>query len=424
MKKIVIALFIMSITCFAILKGSLWYFTQQFVDNQVIQAKSYAQITYKEIKSSFTGSATVSGIKVYIPLLDESIFIESIQFMAPDLITLLTLDNQLKNNELPESLKLIITGAALDLNGNLMKMIDNPDIPPTQLEVFSTLACGDIHRIGSKALNAMGYDSFTSDIVLSYNYDARKKTLVYHLKDSIRDITHLNFSGKLKNVTDLNSFKNNNVKSGPITLEIIDDSYIERKNRFCANQGGRKTNEYIKEHTLQVEEYLLSYGVEPEEGLLSAYKTVLETSGAIRLEADLSNLTGTQELVSFEPNDIIQFVRLKLFVNNKRINEISINIDKEKLVQTATNTEVELETPDEVKKKQAIIIKKYRPVSIANLKNFNGFRVKIKTDKGKQFKGTLKVSNPKIYEIVSRLRSGNISYHVPVKTITKAEVFN
>lgn len=424
MKKIVIALFALSITFFAVLKGSVWYFTQQFVDNLVIQAKPLAQISYKEIKTSLAGSATVTGVKVFLPLIDDSIHIESVQFMASDLLTLLSLDSHLQKNELPESLNLTIKGASLSLNSNLMKMFDNPDVEPTQLEIFSTLACGDIHRIGTKALDQMGYDNITSDIFLSYQFNARKKTLHYSLKNNIRDITHFNFSGDLRGVSDINSLTNKTAQPGPITLEILDDSYIERKNRFCANQGKRKVKDYINEHILQVEEYLLSYGVEPEDGLLNAYKTVLETSGSITLEADLSKLTGTEEIISFEPNDIIQFVHLKLFVNGERIKEISINIDKEKLLKTATDTEVELETPDQIKKKRAIIIKKYRLVSVANLKNFNGFRVKVMTNKNKQFKGTLKTDNPRIYEVISRLRSGNISYHLPVNTIKKAEVFN
>ena len=424
MKKIVIAFFALSIAFFAVLKGSLWYFTQQFVDRQVVQAKPFAQISYKEIKTSLTGSATVTDIKVYLPDIDDNILIESVRFMAPDLLTLISLDSRLQNNELPESLNLIITGASIELNGNLMNMIDNPDAEPTPLEVFSTLACGDIHRIGSNALTNMAYDTITSDLILNYQFNARKKTLHYILKNNIRDMTHFNLSGDLFGVTDIKSLTNNTAQPGHITLEITDDSYIERKNRFCAAQGKRSITDYVNEHTRQVKEYLFSYGVEPEDGLLNAYNTIIETSAPIVLEADLSKLSGTKEIVSFEPNDIIQFVHLKLFVEGKRINEISIAIDKEKLVKTATGTEVELETPDQIKKKQAIIIKKYRPVSIANLKNFNGFRVKIKTNNGKQFKGTLKTDAPNIYEVVSRLRAGSISYHLPVNTIKEAQVYN
>ncbi|MCP3849263.1 MAG: hypothetical protein GY694_03330, partial [Gammaproteobacteria bacterium] len=315
MKKIVILVFIISIAGFAALKGSLWYFTQQFVDKQVLQAKPFAQISYKEIKTSLTGSATVSGIKIYSPSFDDSVFIESIQFMAPDLMTLITLDYQLSNKKLPESLNLIIKGARIELNGSFMQLADNPDIEPSQLEVFSTLACGETYRIGSKALSDMGYENITTDILLSYQHNARNKTLSYKLNNNILGMTHFKISGQLRNVTGLDSLVQHTAQPGTIEIEIIDDSYINQKNLFCAAQGGRKINEYIKEHILQVEEYLLSYGIETEEGLLNAYKTIIETSAPIRLEADLSKLTGTKEIISFEPNDIIQFIRLKLFVN-------------------------------------------------------------------------------------------------------------
>lgn len=424
MKKIVIALFILSIATFAIIKTSLWYFTQELVDHQIIQAKPFAQITYKEIKTSFTGSTTVTGIKVFIPDIDENITIESIKLIAPDLKTLLTLDYQLQNNELPGALTFIISGASLDLNGNLMKMLDNPDVEPTPIEALSTLACGNTYRIGSRALSKMGYDSLTNDIILNYNYSPRNNTLNFDLRNNIRDMAQINLSGALHGVTNLNSLKTNKARFGKVALEMIDDSYITQKNKFCANQGNRTVNEYINEHNIQVKEYLLSYGIRPEEGLLNAYRTLLETSGSIIVKADLIKLTGTDELMSFEPNDIIQFVQMKLFINGERINEISIDIDKDKLIETATSDEIEIETPDKIKKKRAIIIKKYRPVSAANLQNFNGFRVKIETKAGKHFKGTIKTTNPRIYEVVTRLRSGNISYFVPVNTIKKAEVFN
>lgn len=424
MKKIVIALFIVSIVSFAAIKGSLWYFSHEFVDNQIILAKPFAQISYKKINTSFAGSMTISEVTVYIPVIDDNIRIESIELIAPDLQTLLTLDNQLQNNKLPPSLTLLISGASLDLNGNLMKMLDNKDVEPTPVEAFSTLACGDIYRIGRHELSKMGYDTLINDIIFNYNFNPRNNTLNYDIRNNIRDMTKINLSGALHGVTDLNSLQTKKARFGKVTLEIIDDSYITQKNKFCANQSKHNINEYINEHNIQVKEYLLSFGIRPEEGLLNAYRTLIETSGSVIIKADLIKLTGTDELVSFEPNDIIQFVQLKLFINDERINEISIDIDKDKLIKSATTDEVEIETPNQIKKKRAIIIKKYRPVSAANLQNFNGYRVKIETKAGKHFKGAIKTDNPRIYEVITRLRSGNITYFIPVNTIKKAEVFN
>ena len=424
MKKIVIALAVITIVSFAVLKGGLWYLTQEFVDNQIIKAKPFVDISYNEIDSSLTGSATVSKVKVFIPALDETLYIESIQFLTPDLQTLFTLDSQLNNKQLPESLSLLISGLQLDLNGNIMKLMDNPDVEPTQLEVFSTLACGETYRIGSSAMTQMGYDDLTSDIILRYQFDPRNKKVNYSIRDNIRDMTHITLSGDIHNVSDLNSFSDKSARLGKISLEFQDDSYIERKNRFCAKQSKQSVEDYIVDHTTKVKTYLLSYGVIPEEGLLNAYKTLLETSGTVLFEADLSNLTGTEEFKTFVPNDVIQFMRLKLFVNGERINEISVDIDKEKLIETATSDDIELETPDQVERKQAMIIKKYRPVSVANLKNFDGYRAKIETTKGKHYKGTIKTGNRQTLEVITRLRSGNISYHVPWNQIKKAEVFN
>lgn len=424
MKKIIAILFLLSIALFAGIQGALWYFTQELVDNQIIQAKSFAQISYKDIKTSFTGTVTISDVKVFIPEIDENVHINSLKILSPDLQTLLSLDKQLQNNKLPESLTFLISGISLDLNGNFMKMLDNPNIEPTPLEVFSTLACGDTYRIGRSELSKMGYDTLSSDIILSYNFNPRNNTLNYDIKNNIIDMVKINIAGALHGVTDINSLKSQTSRFGKVTLEITDDSYITQKNKFCANQSKLKVDDYLKEHSIQIKDYLSSYGIQPEEGLLNAYNTLLSTSGSVILEADLIKLTGTEELMSFEPNDLIQFIQLKLFVNNERVNEISIDIDKQKLIKTATSDNIAIETPDQIKQKKALIIRKYHPVSTANLQNFNGYRVKIETKAGKHFKGKIKTNNPRTYEVITRLRSGNISYFVPVNTIKQAEVFH
>ncbi len=424
MKKIIIAIFILSIALLAAVKGSLWYVTQEFVDKQIIQAKPFAQISYKEIKSSLTGSTTISGIKVSIPIINETLRIKSLQLIAPDLITLLTLNSQLQKNELPASLSFLISGLSLDLNADLMKMLDDPDIEPTLIETLSTLACGDVNRIGGNALSKMGYDTLSSNIIFNYNFNSNKNTLNYELKNHILDMAEINLSGTLRGVTDLNSLNEQEIQFGKVTLEVIDDSYIKQKNQFCAKQGKRTVNEYINEHILQIEEYLLSYGIMPEDGLLNAYKAFIERPESIVIEANLSQLTGTSELISFQPNDFIQFIQLKLFVNDKRINEISIDIDKEKLIEYTHNDDIIIDTPDKIRKKQAIKIRRYQVVSAADLQNFIGFRVKIETTAGKLHKGTLKIEKPGTFEVISRFRSGYISYFVPVNKIKKAQVFH
>ncbi len=423
MKKLFIALVVLTAVTLAALKGSLWYLTQQFVDNQIIQAKPYVQISYKDIETSLTGRARVNKLKVFIPSLNESIHIESMQFVAPNLFSLMTLDSQFKNQEIPESLSLIVRGISLNLNGNIMKLMDNPDAEPTQIEIFSTLACGDVYRIGREALLQMGYEKLVSDLFLSYQFKPNKKTLSYSIQYNIQDMAQFNISGDLSGVSSLDSFKQQTVQAGKLVLDITDESYIERKNHFCANKEHLQVAQYINKHSKQVKEYLASFGITPEDGLLNAYKTVLEKPGTITFESDLSQLNGLQEIQTFMPNDLIQFIRLQLYVNGKRINEISIDIDKDKLIEVTTNKEIELETPDQIEKKQAIIIKKYRPVSITNLKNFNAYRVKIETRKGKHYKGTLNASDPQTYEIISRMRSGNISYHIDIGDIKSAQVF-
>ena len=427
LKKSIIALLILSISGFAILYGSLWYFTQQFVDQQVFQAKPFAQISYKKIEPSLKGSATVTGIRFFIPSIDETIFIRSIKFTAPDLLTFLMLNSKTQQKQIPESLSLIISNAVINLNGPVMNMIDNPDIEPSAMEAFSTLACGDTNRIGSRTLSKMGYESFNNNITLNYRFFADQKRIKYTLSNHIEDMSIISINGELLDVTDLKSLTKQSLKPSKISLEIQDDSYIKRKNDFCALQQKYSVNEYISEHVRQVGEYLTIYGIEVDPALLDAYSKLITTMGNVRFEADLSSLhneiTDIEELKSFVPNDIIQFIRLKLFVNDKRIDQLSVKVDTDKLIAAINNDNGDTEKPQSLMKKQVLVYKKYHRIFPGQLKKYNGFRVKLETLSGKHYRGTLNTDNPKYIEVIIRMRSGNVGYQVSKYDIKKVEVF-
>ncbi len=424
MKKTIFILFLLSISLLGAVKLSLWYFSQEFIDTQIQQINPLAQVAYKSIETSFTGSATIKDVKVYVPQVDQTIHINSIKIIAPDIESLLTLNSQLSANKLPASLTFLISGLTLGLDSNLMKMLDDPALERNPIEVISTLACGDVHRINGASLEKMGYDQINIDTSLSYHFNDHNKTLDYTIKNNIRDMTQVNLSGVLHDITDLNSLTNQIIRPGKLEVELIDNSYIAQKNRFCANQGKRNIDDYIIEHLVQLKKYLSAYGIDPEDGLINAYQSVLKNSDSVRIKANLINLSGTEEITFFDPNDLIQFMQLKLFINDKRINELSLAIDKSKLIETVSNDDIVIKAPDEVKKQQALIAKRYRPVSALGLRKYNGFRVKITTRSGKNYKGTIITKNSNRYEIVSRFRSGNISYFVLPGDIKKAEVFS
>lgn len=427
MKKTIIALLMIGISGFALLQGSLWYFTQQFVDQQVYKAKPFAQISYKEIETSMQGSAIVKGVRFFIPAINETIFIKSVEFIAPDVFTFLMLNSKTEQQQIPESLKLIISNAAINLNGPVMNMIDNPDIEPSAIEAFSTLACGDINRMGSRSLSKMGYEIINNNITLEYQFYPAKKRLNYTVSNHIEDMSIITISGELSNVSNIKSFSGKTLKPGKISLEIQDDSYIKRKNDFCALQEKYSVNEYITEHVRQVGEYLGVYGIEVEVDLLDAYKKLLKTTGTVRFDADLKPLSETisyaEELKTFAPNDIIQFIRLKLYVNDKRINQVSIKVDMDKLLDAASNNTSELGQPNSMMKKQVLVYKKYHQISLSNLNNYNGYRVRVETKGGRYYRGTLKTNNPKYYEVITHMRSGNVGYQVTKHNIKKIEAF-
>jgi hypothetical protein len=431
MKKIAIVLTLLSIVIFAALKGSLWYFTKQFVDNKIVQVSSLARITYKEIDTSLSGKATVKKIKMVIPLLDETIHIDSVQVITTDFLTLFNLPDQLNRQQFPKSLALAVSGLKLDLNGSLMQILDNPlnnpGAAPTPSEIIATLGCGEVYRIGSSALAKMGYDEIILDTLIHYDYNPKNHQLHFNISNNLQDMTRLSIHGEINDVEDLSSVFSNSPQArlGKITIESADDSFLHRKNRFCATENNSSVKDYIDKNTRLLKEYLASFGIEPGDGLIAAYREALINPGTFTIEADLSELHGLEEVNTFYPNDLIQFIRLKIFINGTRIDEISIFIDKDKLLDVVTHIPEDgiHSLPEAPEKLYAKNQKKFHPTMIGELTKYNGYRVKIYTKRGKIFKGKINTADKNVFEIIVRLRSGTISYHVPIDQIHKAEVF-
>ncbi len=426
MKKVIIALSLLSVLFVGGIKLGLWYFSQQFIEHQTQRMSTFAQISYKTINTSIMeGSIVIKEVKAFIPAIKENIRIKKITLIAPDAKFLFSINGQLQKNELPRSFNILISGLSLDLDTAFMKSLDDPYANITPIEAVSSLACGKIHRIGGKSLSQIGYESLSADMNLYYTFDKANKSVKYTIKNQFHELAQVNLSGTLHEVTNLDSFSKRSVRLGITELEVLDNEYMLYKNRFCAAQGKRSLDQYYIEHIRQLNDYLLAYGIKAGTGLIDAYQEMLKISASFRLKANLINLSGTEEIIFFAPNDLIQFIQLKLFVNDQQVNKISLDIDKDKLINALDNKTIAVKmiTEQKKKKKVALASKKYRIVAVSNLRKYNGFRVKLSTKSGKKYKGKIITTNPKRYEIVSRYRSGSMSYFVAPSQIKKVEVF-
>ncbi len=427
MKKIAIVLVLLSLLIFAGLKVGSWYLIKQLVNIKIAEVRPFAKIDYKEISTNLTGQANIKGVKVFIPLLDETLIIDSVQIITPDMLSLFNLPEKLQQNKFPESLAVAVNGLQIALNGNLMKILDNPKIPPSPTEIIAALGCGEVFRIGGKALSKMGYDDIVVDSLLRYNFNTKNKQLNFHISNNFRDMTRFSAEGEINDVEDYSSIfsESPQAKLGKITLESADDSFLERKNRFCANENNSSIDAYIEKNTLLLQQYLGSFGIELGDGLIKAYQYELKNPGTVAIEADFSELHGLEEFNTFYPNDLIQFIRLKMYINGTRIDEISVYIDKDKLIDVLTQkpsgSSQSLPEPPEKPKQQHV--RKYHRTGVSELSQYNGYMAKIYTRRGKLHQGKINTENKRVYEVIVRLRSGNISYHVPVEQIQKAEVF-
>ncbi|MFO1372910.1 MAG: hypothetical protein U1F42_11165, partial [Candidatus Competibacteraceae bacterium] len=142
--------------------GYLWYNTKQQVDQLVMMAKPFADITYGGVNVWPTGSIGINRIQILPHIINDSVTIGAIDFKAPNILALLNIKRKLNDGKLPEAMSLSITDLTLAVNGGIL----SPPIVTAQkrspFDGLDALGCGPVTQFGGNEWQEMGYDNLTS----------------------------------------------------------------------------------------------------------------------------------------------------------------------------------------------------------------------------------------------------------------------
>jgi len=425
----VLALILIPFLLYGLVKVALWYSTKKSIDDFSKQSAAFVQLKYQTISSSIKGNVSINGITLFIPMFKETIHIKKVRLSADNLISLLKISFQLKSDEIPKSLGLLVEGIKVDLNSQFFN--STQDQPQTPAEQFNTLACGNTIRFDEKVLKQMGYTEIVTDVNLSYLYDPLAKTLQFNLYESVEQFFSLDIDAEIKEISTipkaqdvamgLASSAQSMPKPGKIKLTIEDDSFITRKVNYCAKNNKSDQKTYIDKHVKMANIFLQKMGIKLHQSLLDAYSKSLSHPGNVIVSMDFSGISNMMELSEFMLDDIISQLGAEIQVNNKRITPISIQLDKKRFAKATTGKtqDIEIHDPNVKVKKE----KKYHIVNKNNLKRYHRYPVIIKTIKGKTYKGQLSTKDPKNYEVISRTRGGEVGYYVNKAEIKSVKVY-
>ncbi|MGB5063863.1 MAG: hypothetical protein WBQ37_08890 [Candidatus Competibacter sp.] len=428
--KILTALLIVLILIAGGVGGYLWYNTKQQVDQFVMMAKPFAEISYGGIDVSPAGSLGVTRLRIAPNMVNDVITIGAIRMHAPNILALLEARWKLSRRELPDALSLSVRDFELPLYGGILGASPPSSRRSGPLEDLDALGCGQVAHLGGTEWQEMGYDHFIGNVEIGYRLDAAHNILVVRVDSNTRDWATMNMDiglaipGSVRSITELAT--QTKPKLASLNVTIQDDGFNQRRNNYCAAKAGKTIDDYLADHVRLLTERLSANGINPGPGLIAAYRQFLSNGGRITLTAAPPAPIDPSELQYYSAEDAIKLLGLKMQVNGEAVTDLSASWDSAKVAHALgaePEPEQSVEEAAPAPAEQVVMIQKsYHPTPVGELGQYVGKIAKLKTSTGATFKGQLGVVAEGMVKIKIRKSGGSVTLSLRTNEIDSAQV--
>ncbi len=427
------------------LKLYLHYEARSVVEEAIENAPPVLDIRYGGVSAGLDGTIGVNDLTVSPRTVNDEVQIERLEIRTSGVGFLLRRSERLRKGELPERMGLLLRGISLDLNGALVAAWQRSLEEHPKLIRDSALDCGDVHFIGPEQYRAMGYSRLVSDLAVSYELLPRSTEARVQLEASTRDAAYVAMELVIAGVGSptVLGLMQSKPRISELTFRYVDDSYVQRLNRLCAQRRGLGVEGYI---TAQVKRsdaaYARAWGLVPGPGLREAYKHFLTQPGEVIVRAHPSGGLDPLALSHFGPSDWVDLLNLTLTVNKQPVSDLSMRAPTAAELKSAPEGPGLLSSlpqlpalspggKEEASDKAAPVARraaparpifKYQSVEPAELKDYIGKQVRIATRDHRRREGRLTSVDRGVATLRRRMHGGEMTVRVPLDGVKRAEV--
>lgn len=432
--KLAVILALLAALVYGGLRGYVWYQVKTSFDQATQQMAPFAEVSYKSIYTSpeLTGTVGVDGIVIKPKMFSDEIKIQSIRIAFPDIFTLLRAGNDVQKREIPEQMKLSISGLAVDLNGQLLAAISEmqKQVQATEgpqsgfpLEHMDALGCGDIKVIGIDALTRMGYQTLDLDTELAYQYDRLRDDLRLSLVVRSKGMYTLDMTAQLKiDPNKLVRSQGTLPTINSVKVDYMDAGYAVLRNRFCAAQLASTEEVFVGRH---LEALSRAVGATFPAETMDAYRKFL--AGGQRLSVTIAPPPGTDlaTVGRYQTKDAIELLRMGVTIATHEVDFKTFewgtvySLPREAAADDGkTNAAPVLPVPN------TRMPASFHSISPARLGSYVGSQVKIETRAGLRRDGVIESADGD--SVTVRLLApggkGFVSFPIPFQAIASAKV--
>lgn len=413
------------VIAFGLAKGGMYLYVKQKLDHMIMEAAPRFTIQYADLETSLQGRVIISGINV-VPVGQSDAFnISRVSIKGPDPLTYMLNHNPVTGDKgPPEYLDMSINNLNMNLSGSLASNLDESYRLSLEQETGSASGvCSSSGSLSLGMLREMGHETLAGDMRLFYRYAADARRLNVSLESSIKGIQSMFLQATLSGVSPYA------LKSGSPGIPSLADFRLTSKippvfgknmSEYCAGQTGQTLIGYEEQAAATFMQNLAESGIVLGWGLQMAVRSYYSNWGEIDIVAKPAKPVNLLGLMFSPPQNIEQALGLQVSVNGRLLTDLNFKLQKD----------ARLFSKQSKKRKRGPAIPRIRfknvwdSVSPANLRHHQYKDVKLHLAGRPSRSGTLVGLENGSVLVEQRIDGGKFTAHVPMGTISSAEVKN
>ena len=445
LKNLVVVVLLGAGVAYGGVKAYIHYKVKKQVDRLVAAAAPFAYIEYGSIGSDLHGGVMINDLVVYPRGVNDAVKADQLKIITPGLGFVLTGSDTIKRGELPERMGLALQGARLNLNGRLVKTLEQAEAAQLGQEPEGSLACRLSNRFVTAKYRELGLEELVLDTGVSFERGVSASQLVFKMDYSIHGAEQAEFTMTLDGFGDsVMSVALAPPQLGSVKMNFRPDAEFSRKTlEYCSEQHGVDLQTFINTVFDQSDEqYMRDLGFVPGPGIRAALKELMQNAGELSIVAQPTSTLDMKTVHLYKPEDWPDLFGLIVRVNGKEVTDLSFRLpaidpakkgEKQSAAfslpgmdflnqkQQVTERPRELKQPSSTRRSSSGR-PRYRTVTLGEIDTLTGREVRISTVDGKRRSGRVLSVKKGIISLEMRMHGGTLSTRVPINTTGKIEV--
>lgn len=430
MKKVLLALILMPAVAYGGIKGYAWYKVKTAVDEMVVAMTPFANVTYDGIGTSLTGSISVHDIKIYSPLVQLDMSIDEVRITAPNLQTLLNMEDELRSQKVPEEIGLHLVHMRVPTStlSNMQQMSVQSEYDK-YFANLATLGCGDVHGIDADELIEMGYHQLDMSLSMTVRRNAVNNYMDMRMDAEWHEGGRFFLDAQIPGDGSLNNIMSS--QSTPrFSFDVENAAYNDRLIAYCAEQSGQDPEAFVATHLDLLKSHLSAAGLDLNDRLYDAYRDYLTKGENITVSINPDDPTMIQHIGMYPPTDMLTILGVEMSIGGRPV-DYEINWDQQKfeaavsgkLPAPGARSDEQMAAANAEPAEPEARKRGYVDVDKRELEQFPESLVRLKTVTGRLLEGRLKGVEKDTVWLHVRVRGGAATLPILMGDITSAKVF-